>query len=286
MADLDTLVSDIYSLLEGKLVGDDSVLEKFGPELGKVFAKRFSSSREERVPTLRMSNIGRPLRQLWYELNGYKAEEISGKTLLKFSYGDLTESLVLVLAEVAGHSVSDFQKEIEVDGIKGHIDAIVDGVLVDVKSCSPYSFAKFENGTLLEAGNDSFGYCHQLSGYAHALNLPAAWIAFNKQSGEICVLHLPKEKIEEYDVQNRIKTCREAIKQAEPPERCYEPEPDGKSGNLKLSVPCSYCGWKFECHKDANDGEGIKVYSYSTGPRFLVKVTREPKVFPLKQESN
>jgi len=286
MADLDTLVSDIYSLLEGKLVGDDSVLEKFGPELGKVFAKRFSSSREERVPTLRMSNIGRPLRQLWYELNGYKAEEISGKTLLKFSYGDLTESLVLVLAEASGHEVKDFQDEIEVEGIKGHIDAVIDGVLVDVKSCSPYSFDKFKTGSLLEEGNDPFGYVAQLSGYAHAKKLPAAWVAFNKQSGELCILKLPQEKIDEYNVIGRINQVREVIASKCIPERCYSDEPDGKSGNRKLGISCSYCSYKQSCWDDANGGTGLKVYSYSTGPRFLTTVVREPKVFEFKQESN
>lgn len=282
---LDNLPEDIYSLLAGKLTGDSSVLDKFGPELGAILKSKLN--REERSPTLRMSNIGRPLRQLWYELNGYKAEEISGKTILKFSYGDLTEALVLVLAEAAGHQVTDFQEEIEVDGIKGHIDAVVDGILVDVKSCSAYSFQKFKNGSLLEAGNDPFGYVGQLSGYAKAKNLPAAWIAFDKQSGEICVLTLPKQSIDEYNVVERIGLVRSSCASTEPPERCYEDEADGKSGNRKLAVGCSYCGHKFECWKDANNGEGLKTYIYSTGPRFLTVVAREPNVFSTnKKEQN
>lgn len=277
---LSDLPEDIYSLLAGKLVGDISVLDKFGPELGSILKNKFS--REERKPTLRMSNIGRPLRQLWYELNGYKAEEISGKTILKFSYGDLTEALVLVLAEAAGHSVVDFQEEIEVDGVKGHIDAVVDGVLVDVKSCSAYSFQKFKNGSLLEAGNDPFGYVGQLSGYAKAKNLPAAWIAFDKQSGEICVLNLPQDSITTYNVSARIGLCRETVAQTEPPERCYPDEPHQKSGNYKLGVGCSYCGHRFECWKDSNNGEGLKTYIYSTGPLYLTKIVKEPRVFQSK----
>ena len=282
MADLSTLVSDIYALLEGKLIGDKQVLEKFGTELGKVFSGRFTT-REDRVPSLRMSNIGRPLRQLWYELNGYKGEELSGKTLLKFSYGDLTESLILVLAEAAGHTVESFQEEIGVDGIKGHIDAVVDGVLIDVKSCSAYSFQKFKTGSLLEEGQDVFGYQAQLCGYAHAKNLPAAWIAFDKQSGEICILELPRSKIDEYDVRRRITEVRSGVSQETPPDRCYEDEPDGKSGNRKLSVGCSYCGFKSECWKDSNEGAGLKVYAYSTGPRFLTTVAREPKTFQISE---
>lgn len=278
------LPEDIYSLLDGSLAGDISVLDKFGPELGLVLKGKLD--KKERKPSLRMSNIGRPLRQLWYELNGYEAEKVSGKTILKFSYGDLTEALVLVLAEAAGHSVTDFQEEIEVDGIKGHIDAVVDGILVDVKSCSAYSFQKFKNGSLLEEGNDPFGYVGQLSGYAKAKNLPAAWIAFDKQSGEICVLTLPQDRITTYDISARIELVRASINETTPPARCYQDEADGKSGNRKLAVGCSYCGHKFECWKDSNNGEGLKTYIYSTGPRFLTNVSREPNVFSTNKKDN
>lgn len=223
-----------------------------------------------------MSNLGKPLRQLWYELNGFKGEEISGQTYLKFSYGDLCEALVIALVEAAGYKVEGLQKEVEVDGVLGHIDLILNGVLVDVKSCSSYSFNKFKYGKVFD--DDPFGYVAQLSGYAHALNLPAAWIAIDKVSGEVCVLYMPKEKIDAYDVRQRISTVRSGMAQKEPPERCYSDEPDGKSGNRKLAVGCSYCPFKFECWKDSNGGTGLRSYSYSTGPRYLTNVAKEPKV--------
>ncbi len=228
-----------------------------------------------------MSNLGKPLRQLWYELNGYEGEELSGSTLLKFTYGDLTEALIICLAEAAGHTVERLQEEIEVDGIKGHIDCVIDGVLFDVKSCSSYSFRKFEEGSLLEPGNDAFGYVAQLSGYRQVINLPAAWLAFDKVSGEICILRLPDD---EYDVSGRIATVRAAVAGSAPPERCYEDEPDGKSGNRRLSVSCSYCAYKHTCWSDANGGRGLQTYLYSTGPRFLTVVAKEPKVFQYKEE--
>ena len=281
---LDTLVSDIYKVLESRKLSDAGLVDKYSHTVGEVLHSRFKE--DVRSPTLRMSNIGRPLRQLWYELNGYKGEEVSGKTLLKFSYGDATESLIVFLAEAAGHVVERLQEVIEVDGIKGHIDCVIDGVLVDIKSCSAFSFRKFEDESLLEDGNDPFGYVAQLAGYAHALNLPAAWIAFDKVNGNICILKLPKEKIDAYDVRSRIETVRKTVSQPLPPERCYRDEPDGKSGNRKLGVGCSYCGHKTECWKDSNDGKGLQVYIYSTGPRFLTNVVREPKVFSVNNESN
>lgn len=282
---INTLINDIHALLEGKTIGDTEILGKFGPGLGEILLQKLKAKSEERKPTLRMSNIGRPLRQLWYELNNYKGESLSGQTHLKFLYGDLTESLILVLAEAAGHTVGRLQEQIEVNGILGHIDGTIDGVLVDIKSCSAYGFRKFQDSSLLEPGNDPFGYVAQLSGYAHALNLPAAWIAFDKQSGEICVLELPKEKIEAYDVRGRIELVRTACGNQVPPERCYSDEADGKSGNRKLAVGCSYCAHKFECWKDSNNGEGLKEYIYSTGPRYLTNVSREPQVFSNKKEN-
>lgn len=258
------------------------MVQKFGGQIGEVLTKRLSGKDTRDHTILTMSSIGRPLRQLWYQLKGYPGEELTGQTIFKFLYGDVIEALVLVLAEASGHKVERLQEEISVDGVKGHIDAVIDGVLVDVKSCSPYSFDKFEDKTLFQ--NDPFGYIGQLSGYCRATNLPGYFIAVEKVNGRLCILELPKEKIDEYDVRDRIKKISQASSRDTPPERCYPDEPDGKSGNRKLSVGCSYCSHRFECWKESNGGRGLQVYFYSTGPRYLTEVVREPKVFKEKQE--
>lgn len=229
-----------------------------------------------------MSNLGKPLRQLFYELKGYSGEEITGKALFKFAYGSLLEALVISLAEAAGYKAERFQEEVIVDGVVGHIDLVLNGILVDVKSCSPFSFLKFQNGTLFE--DDVFGYQAQLCGYAHALNLPAAWVAVNKVDGDVCVLELPKEKIDSYDVVKRISEVRTVLAADTPPERCYLDEEDGASGNRKLGVGCSYCTHKFECWKDSNNGRGLRVFLYSGKPRFLTTVKKEPRVFEARKE--
>ena len=56
------------------------------------------------------------------------------------------------------------------------------------------------------------------------------------------------------------------------PEQCYDLVPDGKSGNTKLAMECSYCAFKQHCFPD------MKVFAYSTGPRFLVDIVNYPKV--------
>lgn len=235
--------------------------------------RRFREHGMNRTSTLRLSNIGKPLRQLWYEQNaaklGIEGEALSPETKFKFLYGDILETLVLFLAEAAGHKVERLQEEVEVDGIKGHIDAVIDGRLFDVKSASSYSYDKFYTGEIFNPGNDPFGYIPQLAGYSKALSLPASWLVIDKTLGKICKLDLPDTG---YDIAGRIREVRHAVARTDPPERCYEDVPDGKSGNRKLSVGCSYCQWKHTCWP------GLRVYSYSTGPRFLTVVEKEPRV--------
>ena len=74
---------------------------------------------------LRMSVIGKPARQLWYDKYSPKERQDEDAGLgLKFLYGHIIEHLILYLAELAGHKVEDQQKKVEVDGVKGHLSLI------------------------------------------------------------------------------------------------------------------------------------------------------------------
>jgi len=224
-----------------------------------------------------MSNIGKGARQLWYDKRYGKEEELEGHTLIKFIFGDIAEQLLLFLAEVGGHSVSHRQAEVVLDGIKGHIDADIDGVTVDVKSASSYAFKKFQDGSLAE--NDSFGYIEQIAGYAKARDTAGAFLAVDKQSGHIAYLPFTKEELGVFKVEDRIKYIKETINQTTEPERCYPDEKMGESGNRKLGVVCSYCSHKNRCWADSNGGVGLRQFIYSSGPVWLTNVAVEPKVF-------
>ncbi len=118
--------------------------------------------------TLRMSNMGRPDRQLWYDINRPSSgSDMPYSLRIKFLMGHLMEALILFLIKEAGHSVEDEQKEVEIGGIKGHMDARIDGVITDVKTASRYGMKKFEDALTL-ALDDPFGYIGQISGYAQA----------------------------------------------------------------------------------------------------------------------
>ena len=280
MKKLDTVVEDIYK--EVSKISDGKTLKVTEKELDafaegmKSAMKHWLTPREVKKPYLRMSNIGRPERQLWYDMKtDPKKNILAPSTQIKFLYGHLLEEVVLFLVKLSGHKITDQQKEVTVQGIKGHMDCKIDGEVVDIKSASNFAFKKFLFGTLPE--KDSFGYLAQLAGYEEAEQTTGGgFLAINKESGE---LNLFKPlSLDKPNIITKIKTIKQQLKKNVPPARCYSPVPDGASGNMKLPSECTWCAHKFECHKDSNDGEGLRVFKYSKGFTYLTKVKRLPKV--------
>ena len=200
---------------------------------------------------------------------------LTSSTRIKFLYGYILEEFLLMCASIAGHDVKDQQKEVSVGGVVGHQDCVIDGVLVDVKSASSSSFRKFKQNKLTE--DDPFGYIAQISAYAQANNLKeAAFLAIDKSTGELTLA--PVHSMEFINAETRINHLKGLVDSDVIPDRCYDPIPDGKSGNSKLPVGCVFCSHKRECWADANAGRGIRVFKYAQGKRYLVQVSKEPDV--------
>ena len=281
MKTLDTLIQDIYSSLEGLSSGEALNIseEELDLTLSRMKESILAWSQPREVENsfrLRMSNIGRPLRQLWYESkNTSDPHVVSGSTQIKFLYGHILEEIVLMLVRMAGHEVTSEQKEVNVDGILGHMDCKIDGQVVDVKTASKFSFNKFKDGSLVN--NDPFGYLAQLSGYETAEETKeGGFLVINKESGELCLFR--PDDLEKPNVKEKIKKVKAAIAIDTPPERCYAPIPEGKKGNMKLPSGCAYCPYKFECYSDVNDGKGLRAFKYSNGPVYFTEVEVKPRV--------
>lgn len=279
MPKLEDLPNDIHQLFnpDKHHEPNEENINEFAENLKDLLRRRLSEQQPPESP-LRFSSLGKPDRQIWYEAHPEEGtkEPLSLKTYLKFLYGDVIEQLYLFLAKEAGHVVENEQGEVEVNGVTGHIDAIIDGVLVDVKSASSFGYKKFKERTVTE--DDPFGYVAQLSGYANVLTpgKDAAWWAIDKVNGNNCISPLKKVVIAHYKPEERIAHLKEVVAQDTPPERCYEDIPDGKSGNRKLATGCSYCAHKFRCWP------GLRTFIYSSGPRYLTTVEREPDVLEVK----
>lgn len=263
---LDTLVPDIYALFNSKKEFNKENIEEFGKRLAEHISNKISS--EKQKPYLRMSNLGtKCARKIWYEINKPEAkEEIEPWVYMKFLVGDILEELVLFLAKEAGHDVSFPQQEVELEGVLGHIDGKIDGVLVDVKSASSPAFKKFQGG--LNEDEDSFGYLDQLGAYMDSLGeQEGAFVAVDKQLGHITV---DRHRRSGKDYKQHIQRLKEILASDKLPPRGYFDQADGASGNRKLGMECGYCLFKRECWP------GLRTFLYSNGPRHLTKVSREP----------
>ena len=224
-----------------------------------------------------MSSIGKPDRQLWYEANSPPQDRkyFDYATLIKFLYGSILEELLVLFVRVAGHDIKNLQQEHEIEGVYGHQDAEIDGVVVDFKSASGRSFVKFKNGTLHDS--DPFGYIGQLSAYAQAQGKnEAMFVVIDKQNGEITTY--PLHELEMIDATKRIKHLKQVIKNTDKPEKCYSDVEDTVKGNRKLAIGCIYCQYKKGCWSDANGGMGLRAFKYANGTRFLTQVNKLPNV--------
>ena len=108
------------------------------------------------------------------------------------------------------------------------------------------------------------------------------FLAMNKESGELA-LYIP-EDLDKPNIESKITTVRKSLKDENPPELCYHPVPDGVSGNMKLPRGCIYCRHKLECHKDTNEGKGLRIFQYAKGLSYLTKDIKEPKVKEITNE--
>jgi len=275
------IIEDLEALLRDGV--EEALFDERAKELGFSMGPTLKRQlvKSPRVGTLRMSNIGTPCaRKLYYSVNSPDdplREELRPDTKLKFLYGDLTEEMILTLVSLSGHEVQHTQGRVSIEGIWGTFDAIIDGVLFDVKSASKYSFRKFKEGKL--ADDDPFGYIPQLMSYLYSLKdddrllykEQAAFLVFDKEGGSFCAdIH---DKPHWFDqIPQLFQIRKDQTASPDVPQRKYEPVPDGKSGNMKLPMQCSYCEWKFKCHPD------VRIFISSNGPVFLTTVQREPRM--------
>lgn len=300
MKKIDTLVTDIHSVLEGHGGWDAAVAAHFNTAVDNLMDARLNPE-ERGGGTVRMSNVAQPCaRKLWYHVNSEaEATPLAPSARLKFLYGDIIEEVLLSLAEAAGHNVQGRQDLMELSGIKGHRDGVIDGMLVDVKSASSASFQKFKDGSLSEPGNDPFGYIGQITAYLAAsqsdplvtYKTEAAFLAMDKQHGHI-VLDVYDLTDELERINELVETRKQLVGIPTPPKRGFDDEDDGywnyktkpktfvKNGNKVLGLNCSYCEHKKECWP------GLRGFYYSghTGPRpkYFTKIVKEPKVKEFK----
>jgi len=294
MKTIDTLVFDMMQVVEG-LGGWDTTVTKFMAEgIANIAEDRFSKPQEVRTH-LSPSMIGHPCwRNTWYKINTpHDVEKLDAEILGTFFYGDLLEYVTIALAIAAGHKVTGLQEKLDIHGLPGSGDCVIDGVVVDVKSASMMSFVKFKKHQLKGYNKfdkkkstnvwvpakevDSFGYISQLSSYLYGYrNNPAvvyknkaAFLVVRKDRFVVC-LDMYDLTEEVANKEKEVDGIRDITAGPIPP-RGFSPVSDGASGNMMLGTVCKYCGFKAKCYPD------LRTFIYAAGPRYLTTVVKRPQ---------
>lgn len=275
--DISTLKRDIYHVLQTGEGYTEEIEQWVADDFKRALHDQFNG-RGERKRTLRVSSLGTECeRKLWYSTRGeYQPEPIPASTYNKFIFGNLTESHLLGLVKASGHHLCGLQDKVDVHGIKGSRDCVIDGMLFDIKSASSSSFKKFARGQLRYS--DPFGYISQISSYLYGsqsdplvtYKTKAGFLVMDKQYGDITVdVYDLTEELEKK--QEEVEGKKAIAKSDTPPPRPYKPKEDGKSGNMALPFECGWCEWKKACWPT------LRTFMNANGEtRRLVEVVREP----------
>ena len=241
----------------GETTISTSTVNQICRDVRDAVVRQFGGSNKRDGFAFRMSNVGRPSCQLWFEKN--KPQEALPKPttfVMNMMLGDIVEAVFKGILREAGVQYEDSKRvtlDIGEDSpqrvVTGEYDIVIDGAVDDVKSASDWSYRnKFESFDTLKEG-DAFGYISQLAGYARASGKKAGgWWVVNKQDGNF--KYVPAD----IDVEKEVKKIKDNIKAVENDKfkRCFEPVEEtfrGKpTGNKILPITCRFCSYRKACH--------------------------------------
>jgi len=239
----------------GKSTMSEETVQQIGKDVMDAVRRQFGGGNRRDKFRLRMSNIGRPTCQLWFEKN--KPEKALPKPttfVMNMLLGDIVEAAFKGIITEAGVQYEDEDNYVELEldktTVKGSYDLVINGAVDDVKSASDWSYRnKFESYQTLKA-SDPFGYVGQLAGYAKASGKKAGgWWVVNKANGNIKYI-----AADGLDMDEELTKLNDTVATVDSNEfeRCFDPVPEtfrGKAtGNRVLNSNCKFCDYRFECY--------------------------------------
>lgn len=260
----------------GKTTFSDETVSQIGRDVMDAVKRQFGSGQSRDSFKLRMSNIGRPSCQLWYDKNKPEVALPRSTTfVMNMMLGDIVEAVFKGLLKEAGVKYEDAEKvtlKLPNATIEGTYDIVINNSVDDIKSSSQWSYNnKFESyETLKEL--DGFGYVAQLAGYAKASGKKAGgWWVVNKANGDFKYIAATG-----LDIDEEINYINKTVEQVNSNEfkRCFEPEMEtfrGKeTGNKVLNKHCTFCSYRFDCWKGLK--ELPSVMSQAKSPKTVAYV--------------
>ena len=281
MKEIKTLLKDVRHVVASKDGWfTPELAEVYSRELGLRLVDEFAG--KNKVPRLRLSQMGDCCpRSLWASIHSPSSQEpLPAEARIKFTYGHLLESLAIAMAKAASHTVTGEQDEVDLLGVKGHRDCVIDGCIVDVKSCNSLSLQKVQAGKVPE---DPFlrKYLDQLDGYAvaslddslvHVKDKAYLWF-IDKVLGKMA---LYEHRIRPDRIKQRVIEYQSIIAREEAPPCTCKTVPFGASGNIRLDTEASYNPYKYFCFPH------LRCFLYAKGPDrgpvYLTRVVKRPDV--------
>ena len=200
--------------VNGKSTMSDEIIHQVADDIKDALQRQFGGKVKRKDFTLRMSNVGRPTCQLWYEKNKPEtALPRSNNFMMNMMLGDIVEAVfkgILKAAKVEYEESDTVTLKCKDAEVSGSYDLVIDGAVDDVKSASNWSYKnKFANYESLRS-NDSFGYIPQLAVYAEGTGAKVGgWWVINKSNGEFKYVSADTVDIEEE--LNKIKSTHKTV---------------------------------------------------------------------------
>ena len=259
-----TLHQYMTDAVRGDSAMTEETIQQVATDVANALRNQFGSGKSRGDFKIRMSNVGRPTCQLWYEKNKPEvAIPMPTNFMMNMMIGDIVEAVFKGLLKEAGVKYNDSEKvtlNLSTTSINGSYDIVINDAVDDIKSASDWSYRnKFESFASLASG-DGFGYVGQLAGYAKASGKRVGgWWVVNKANGHF--KYVPATGLdmdaELAKIENTVKTVKENKF-----ERCFEPVPEtfrGKpTGNKVLNNGCKFCSYRFDCWDNLTERPAVK----------------------------
>ena len=267
--------------VKGKSSMSDDTIKQISSDIADAVKRQFGGENKRSKFSLRMSNVGRPTCQLWYDRNKPEvAVPLPTTFVMNMMIGDIVEAVFKGLLTEAGVKYEDTNKVTLDCGdttVSGSYDLILDGAVDDIKSASDWSYRnKFESFDTL-ASSDGFGYIAQLAGYAKASGKRAGgWWVVNKANGRF--KYVPATDIDVEKEVSKIKRTVEKVKENKF-ERAFQPVSEkfrGKeTGNKVLNDGCKFCSYRFDCWSSLQERPAVKSQAKVPPTVAYVELTEE-----------
>jgi len=241
------------SAVKGDSTMSEATINQVAADISDALKRQFGGETKRGDFRIRMSNVGRPTCQLWYEKNKPEvALPFPTTFIMNMMLGDIVEAVFKGLLKEAGVQYEDSKTvhlDVGDDSIRGSYDIVINDAVDDIKSASDWSYRnKFESYDTLASG-DGFGYIGQLAGYAKASGKKVGgWWVVNKANGAF--KYVPATGL---DLEAEVQKIKDTVQTVEENkfEKCFQPVPEkfrGKeTGNKVLNDGCRFCSYRFDC---------------------------------------